>query len=741
MILTFALVAMVALAVPAKRGVWKTLTMADGTEVRAQLVGDERLHYWLTEDGQRLVGEPRSDRFVAVSQKQLAQRAMRRTTSINKLQKARQQKLRRKAAFTGTKRGLVILAQYSDVKFQSAHNKALYENIMNKEGYTDSNGFQGSVRDYFKAQSGGVFDLQFDVVGPVTLSKAQSYYGSNDDNGEDEHAAEMVAEACQLADAQGTDFSQYDWTGDGEVDQVYVVYAGKGEADSGVEETIWPHEYSLSDAAEYGDGSGALTLDGVKVDTYACGSEVDAYNHIEGIGTFCHEFSHCLGYPDMYDTDYAGYFGMGDLDLMCSGSYNGDGFVPAGYTAWEKWTAGWLEPTELSDEDVAVENLKAISEGGGAYVIYNQAHKDEYYLVENRQKTGWDRELPAKGLMVTHVDYDAELFANNIVNTVYPYKDAYADAYDYYSYYVELGYITEDECTAYCEEYAEAYANDYERMTIFHADNDDDRKYWREATYSYSKTTTTTDLYPYLANDSLTNFSRPAATLHNANKDGSFFMNRGITAIRQNTDGTMSFQFLASVAKKEQGDFLFYESFDQCDGKGGNDGAWSGQVANGTFSPDNEGWESEKSFGADQCAKFGTGSVVGEATTPAIQLTGESTLTFMAGAWNANADKTTLNVTVTGGTIEPSTFTIAKGSWTSCEAKVTGTGTVRVTFTSAGGRFFLDEVKLSNPSGDGVISVNVDVEDNNAIYDLAGRRVVNPKKGLYIIGGRKVIVR
>ena len=734
------------MAVPAKRGVWKTLTLADGREVRAQLVGDEHAHAWRMEDGGLLKKEKGSMHYAPMKRAAFRMNAVKHMKGSQARRAARRQTER----FTGSKRGLVILVNFSKTTFQSAHNQALYNDILNKENYTNATyGFKGSVRDYFKAQSQGVFDLQFDVVGPVTLSKPQAYYGGNDEEGNDSCVAVMAAEACKLVD-KDVDFSKYDWSGDGEVDQVYIVYAGKGEADSGIEDTVWPHEWTLSEGYETGDGDGPLKLDGVTIDTYACGSEVDAYNKIEGIGTFCHEFSHCLGYPDMYDTDYAGYFGMGDFDLMCGGSYNGNGFVPAGYTAWEKWTAGWLEPTELNDEDLSVDNLKAISDGGGAYIIYNQGHRDEYFLIENRQKTGWDVQLPARGLMVTHVDYDADKFAMNLVNTVYPEKEAYQDAYDYYSQYVDMGYITEAECEAYCQEYVEEYGNDNERMAILHADNDDDRSYWNASRGTYSKTTVTTDLYPYQANDSITNYSRPAFTLYHPNADGGKYLNHGIFGISQNSDGTVSFRYQAVVTPKgggQTGDYLFYESFDECDGTGGNDGLWSGQVASGSFLPDNEGWESEKAFGANQCAKFGTSSLAGEVTTPEFNLQGEATLSFMVGAWNAKNDKEALTITAEGGSIDPASFTMTKGDWTEFTAKLTGTGTMRLTFTSAAGRFFLDEVKIVKANADGIESIHNGQRamDNeaDAIYDRTGRQMVNGKlpRGLYIKNGKKVMVR
>ncbi len=518
------LVSAVAMAVPAKPGLWKILKLSDGTEVRAQLRGDEYVHFWMTEDGRRLM--KLDGVLTEVDETQIAGRMVKRKApqSPSGARKApRRVTPGERTHYVGKKKGLVILAQYQDVKFKSANNLAKYKRIMNEEGYSVGK-FKGSVCDYFKAQSRGVFELDFDVVGPYTLANKRAYYGENDSEGEDKNAEAMIVEACKAANEE-VNFKDYDWDGDGEVDQVFVLYAGTGEADSYDEESVWPHMYELSYT------NSALRLDGVKIDTYACSNEVDMEGDIEGIGCFCHEFSHCLGFPDFYDVSYSGYFGMSEFDLMDAGVYNGEGFVPAGYTAHELMMCGWLDPIELSDEDVSVENMKALSDGGESYIIYNKAHPDEYYMLENRQKTGWDAGLQTRGLMITHVDFDKDIWNDNTPNT----KVTAADKRRY-------GYTK---------------TNDHQRCTIFHADNDDDSKYWKYiddyGQYYYTKKTLTGDLYPYLSNDSLTNTSVPAATLYNRNTDDTKLMNRRVLEIKQNTDKTMSFLFKATATDNEDG--------------------------------------------------------------------------------------------------------------------------------------------------------------------------------------------
>lgn len=445
-----------AMAVPAKPGVWRTISLSDGTQVKVQLVGDEFMHYYQSADGTRYLYDAASATYQVYSDTHFSasrRKAVARRTKVNN-RRAVRRKADAASIFQGTKKGLIILAQFTDSKFQSDHNLSLYKKVINGENYTD-NGFTGSVKDYFKAQSAGQFELDFDVVGICQLKNQCSYYGGNDANGNDLRAGEMVAEACQWAATQGVDFSKYDWDGDGEVDQVFVLYAGKGEANGGAKSTVWPHMFYLS-ASDYGK---SLSFNGVTVDTYACSAELNGYGKIDGIGTFCHEFSHCMGFPDLYDTGYSGWFGMGDYDLMCSGSYNGDSKCPAGYSAYEKHECGWLTYKDVTniEKDRNVTGLKAISEGGSAYVVKNKAHEDEYYIIENRQNTGWDAYLPSEGVMITHVDYDANIWLYNTPNA----QDKYYD------------------------EYNNVYYNDHQRLTIFRAGH---------STSAYGDTS---DLYPY----------------------------------------------------------------------------------------------------------------------------------------------------------------------------------------------------------------------------------------------------
>lgn len=216
---------------------------------------------------------------------------------------------------TGVRRIPVIFVQYTDIKFKSSDPKQTFATYFN-EGAS-------SGRQYFIDNSNGVYQPQFDLYGPVTLPNNRKYYGGNDDYYDsDQRPGQMVADACTALDGQ-INFKDYDTNGDGYVDAVILLYAGNGEQYTyqNIPDAIWPHKWELS-ASDYGT---TLTLDGVKIDNYGCFNELygtsASSTKIDGIGVFCHEFSHALGLPDLYYTGNGNvdYYGMGSWSLMCQG--------------------------------------------------------------------------------------------------------------------------------------------------------------------------------------------------------------------------------------------------------------------------------------------------------------------------------------------------------------------------------------------------------------------------------------
>lgn len=506
-------------AVPVQRGIKKVLTLADGTKVMAEMRGDEYLSWWEADNGQTFVEEGDTYKAVDLAPRLLAAQELR--ARRNSERAARMARVKsafnngngemralmggEHVTYTGKKKGLIILVEFPDKKFKDNHDLEYYKNVANTPGFTNSEGYVGSVRDYFYDQSNGQFELDFDVLGPVEAAKSYTYYGGNSPR-TDYHIGELIKEACDGV-ADQVNFSDYDWDGDGTADQVFVLYAGLGEAAGGDKNTIWPHESSMSYQG------GALTYPTGKVNTYACSCELQRYltadgydttDHAAGIGTICHEFSHCLGFPDFYDTNGQKLYGMGFWDLMATGSYLGNSFRPCNYTGFERIYAGWTEPIVLEDP-ATVESMKSASDNGRPFIIYNDGHTDEAYILENRQKTGWDKSLYGNGLIITHLDYNATYWAGNRVN------------------YTGL---------------------DHQRCTIFHADRSDLQTTAEELQG---------DPYPFVKggkvqNDELTDDSYPAATLYNRNSDRTYYMGKPLTAITRNADGTIAFQFMGGDA-------------------------------------------------------------------------------------------------------------------------------------------------------------------------------------------------
>lgn len=536
-------------AIPAKKN-WKMVSQSDGTTIRVSQAGDEHLHYYITEDNVPLY-KAADNRYCyltiengklynsGVLAHESAARSAKELQVMNTIHDlapiARQMAAKKRSAakrcvrpdrlpskddisvFKGSKKALVILAAFSDKSFSKGDDAIVkfYDEVLNQEGYSQ-NGAAGSVHDYFNDMSRGEFDLTFDIVGPVKVSKSATYYGGPSPiMGGADHIGEFITEAIKKADEKcDIDWKKYDWDDDGEVEQVFVLYAGYGQATGGPTGTIWPNAWTLDEALQNSDGNGGFSIDGVFINQYACSNELylDSGTVPMGLGVFCHEFSHCMGLPDMYDTNYGSTPTMGDWDLLAGGSYNGPqgiGWCPAGWTSYERAYAGWLELTELKAGDI-IKGMTSLEEADGkAYVIYNDNHKDEYYLLENHKGMGWDKYTPENGLLIIHVDYDKDLFDNNIVNSKGEFTPA--EGYDRY------------------------FTNDHPRMAPFSR-----VRSIQNDTYFYT--------YPMDAPrgvvDSLTDTSKPAAELYNALADGSKLMGKPVYNIEKADDGNISFTFM-----------------------------------------------------------------------------------------------------------------------------------------------------------------------------------------------------
>lgn len=341
---------------------------------------------------------------------------------------------------TGSPRAIVLLVQFANRPFKVQPRKAFnqYLNSMadkHQDFGNAENRNTGSVKRYFSDMSGGKFKPQFDLYGPITMPKNVAYYGEGSSSME--RYRELVYDACTMMD-DSLDFSKYDADKDGNVDLVYIIYAGYGESVSSIDSTLWPKAFvcgtEIKKDGKYVRLAGISNeLNGRPDGKYSSTSGL----LINGVGLFCHEFSHCMGLPDFYPTvspqwttangkqDFDAYDnqGMEEWDVMDNGIYLYNGYSPTAYTAWEREKMGWLTIETLTREGKV--ELKSIDQGGKAYRIKNDKNTsgNEYYIVENIQAKGWNYKLPASGMMVSHVEYVPWAFSvfhggDNSVNNI-----------------------------------------------------------------------------------------------------------------------------------------------------------------------------------------------------------------------------------------------------------------------------------------------------------------------------------
>ena len=415
--LTLLLLTLSTFAVPAYRG-WQTKSQPDGTTIQVRLIGDEFYHYWQDQAGNVVKCDSLGYWRVVESQPTPATIKARRQAS------AMLQSRPKKAvgSVNLAPRGLVILVNFKDTKFNASNTKEAMNDLMNSSSYTH-NGATGSVRQFFSDQSDGQYKPDFDVIGPVTLTNNVAHYGGNDAGGDDLLPGDMVVEACSIANANyAVDFTQYDNDKDGYVDFVYVIYAGKGEADGGAANTIWPHNWDVYSAEYYGNCSYPETqrlFDGRYIYQYACSGELDGpTGKRAGIGTIAHEFSHVIGLPDLYDIDYGqnheDEMTPGVWHLMDHGSYNNDGRTPPNYTIYDKYFLGWLKPQNPGN--TPQELTLAANEGyqiASSNSLLSATSTNTVYYIENRQQSGWDAYLPGHGLVIWKLMYAPTAWNNN----------------------------------------------------------------------------------------------------------------------------------------------------------------------------------------------------------------------------------------------------------------------------------------------------------------------------------------
>ena len=513
---------LIAQAVPAKPG-WHTVTQSDGSTLQVQAAGNAFNNALLTRDGQTVARGSDGDFYYISAVTGLttvrAHEVDQRSGSENAFINVQRGSLtmtnkpyimpREKGKLgvggsnaeagvpaLGQRRIPIILVEFKDKKFNNTRQDIIDAMLTGNE----------SVGQYFRDQSNGMYEPDFEVFGIYTLSQNREYYGGHQGNDNDKGLGWLVTEACQLATADGVAFSPYDTNNDDYCDVVIVIYAGVGEAQASWihPEAVWPCNWSLSAAYYYGSGgNGAFRPSSGDpiVDNFAVFNELYGSNDngttIDGIGTFAHEFGHCLGLPDFYDTGDGDHYGLGDWDIMCMGCYNNDGFTPPGYSAYEKNFMGWIElitPNPGTYYTLPVWNQKNASTDK-ALCITSYLNSNEFFILENRKKQGWDRYAPGEGIMITHVTYNADRWWGDSPNN-----------------------------------------EDIQLMTLMNADNS--WSYYDEAT----------DLWPQNGKTEFTDTSTPAAKL-NMNSRGAItgsagYLGKPVTDMVINQDGTASFWYM-----------------------------------------------------------------------------------------------------------------------------------------------------------------------------------------------------
>lgn len=524
--------ALMAVAVPAKPG-WHTITQSDGTTLKVQAVGNAFNNAVLTTDGLTVARGDDGDYYYTSSLTGLttvrAHESDKRTAAEKAFVQAQRGALQMQfqpyklpagkgrlnavgsnasadVPANGERRIPIILVEFQDKKFNNTRERIIESMLTGEE----------SVSQYFHDQSNGMYHPVFDVYGIYCLSQDREYYGGHNGTVKDKGIGWMVTEACELAAADGVSFEPYDTNNDYYCDVVIVIFAGVGEAQAKVyhPEAIWPCNWTL-DAAKYysrgGNGAFSPNAGGPYVNHFAVFNELYGSNDngktIDGIGTFVHEFGHCLGLPDLYDTSNGDNYGMGNWDVMCLGCYCNDGYTPVGYSAYEKVFMGWINYITLQPNThytLPKWNQKQ-KETDKAVCITSDLNRNEYFILENRYRTGWDRYLPGTGLLVTHITYSASYWTNNKPNN-----------------------------------------DKIQLVTIVPADN------------KLSNYTESTDTWPNGNKRSLTDETTPATQLYMTSygeiTGNAGYLGKPVTEITANRDGTISFWYMKETHNYKPGD-------------------------------------------------------------------------------------------------------------------------------------------------------------------------------------------
>lgn len=298
----------------------------------------------------------------------------------------------RKATVTGSFRVLAVLIRFSD-KGSSVpaedFDTLLFENR------------QGAVRHYYNTVSYGQLDIVTldlpSTIGWNTAPQTYSWYVDHQKGlgGYPQNTQKLCEDIVDLIDPM-IDFSQYDNDGDDTVDAIIMIHTGSGYEKSGNVDDIHSHKWAIP----------ARLKDGVYIHDFTVQPEYWDTPGDMTCGVYCHELGHVFGLPDLYDTDYSSR-GIGLWSLMSFGSWLGpnyNGSSPAELDAWCRIQLGFTSPVNVLS-DLANVSIANVENGGTIYRLWSDGDVgSEYFLVENRQKVGYDAYLPGDGLLIWHID-------------------------------------------------------------------------------------------------------------------------------------------------------------------------------------------------------------------------------------------------------------------------------------------------------------------------------------------------
>ncbi len=423
------------MAAPALRGSF-TVKQSDGTLLSVEQFGDEWHHWTATADGTLVMSTPQGYCVAQIDQQgrlsatdvlahEPAQRSTRELAAISRQasrrplfhEQGRRATMAHAATIgdamylphSGSPRILTILAAFTDCGFTVNNPVGAFTQYLNGDHQEDLGNYNhinvASVRQYFQTSSHGQFSPQFDVVGPVTLPQNAAYYGGSNNSGSDDRFTEFCQDAISQVGNFISNWSVYDNDNDGKIELVCVIFAGYGQNQGGANNTIWAKASFQN----------MMLNDDLYISRFNCCSELfhpQLPDYINGTGVFIHEFSHCMGLPDLYATKPEAYVnnqGMESWSIMDYGLYNRNGFAPAPYNAWEQEVMGWTEIEDarslVADGDCLIADVMPLIEGGKAYKLVNSDNDRDYIVMENVQQRGLNQFAKGHGLLVYHVDY------------------------------------------------------------------------------------------------------------------------------------------------------------------------------------------------------------------------------------------------------------------------------------------------------------------------------------------------